>query len=95
MIRGINKRIIEVNDTGSEFFEKALFFVKSQSNLDNGRLEDEAKKVMLSYFSDETPSRSKQGYLRYSENKRKKIIITTALTVIAIAAIIAAFWIIY
>ena len=42
MIRGINKRIIEVNDTGSELFEKALLFVRSDSRSDDEGLKKEA-----------------------------------------------------
>ena len=27
MVKGVNKRVIEVNDTGSKFFEKIVFYV--------------------------------------------------------------------
>ena len=30
MTKGINKQVIEIHDTGSEYFEKALLFVKPE-----------------------------------------------------------------
>ena len=37
MLRGVNKRIIEVNETGSDYFEKALFFVKGNADFNEAR----------------------------------------------------------
>ena len=37
MLRGVNKRIIEVNDTDSDYFEKALFFVKENAEVTEGK----------------------------------------------------------
>lgn len=34
MLKGVNKRIIEVLDTQSEYFEKVILFVNSDSTLD-------------------------------------------------------------
>lgn len=30
MIRGVNRKIIEVNDTGSSYFERIILFVKNE-----------------------------------------------------------------
>ena len=30
MIKGINRQVVEVNETGSEYFEKIMFFVKPE-----------------------------------------------------------------
>ena len=37
MIRGVNRQIIEVNDTQSEFFERAIFFVRPECREENER----------------------------------------------------------
>lgn len=43
MIRGVNKQIIEINDTQSDFFEKAIFFVRAdKDNLSEKKLHDMA-----------------------------------------------------
>ena len=91
MLRGVNRRIIEVNDTGSEYFEKALFFVKGDTGITPDTLEKEAHKVMASYLNSETEPVS-HGYLRYTDLRRKKrraaILLTSALVVLAAAAIV-------
>lgn len=91
MIRGINKRIIEVNDTGSELFEKALLFVKNDSCTDEEHLKKEAERVVAAYMTDEGNT-YRPGYLRYTEKKRRskktKIIISCCVTVF-IAAVCA------
>lgn len=85
MLRGVNKRIIEVNDTDSDYFEKALFFVKDDTDFDNKLLENEAKKIIHSYFEPQ-PKTAKMGYLRYTEEKKKK---TRKIKIFAIAGCIA------
>ena len=72
MIRGISKRIIEINDTGSEMFDKALFFVKSDCKYDDKRLGAEAKQIISSYFFEDNNKINKtEGFLRYTERKKK------------------------
>ena len=74
MIRGISKRIIEVNDTGSDIFERAVFFVKSDCNFDDNRLKNEAKEIIDTYLSSEVSRNTKrEGFLRYTERKKKNI----------------------
>ncbi len=70
MLRGVNKRIIEVNETGSDYFEKALFFVKNNVDFDDLKLENEAKRVISCYFENEQGS-ERVGFLRYREQKKK------------------------
>lgn len=43
MIKGVSKQIVEINETGNEFFEKAIFFVKPEySGASEARLRDSA-----------------------------------------------------
>lgn len=37
MIRGVNRKIIEVNDTQNEYFERAIFFVRPERSGENQR----------------------------------------------------------
>ncbi|MBE6827174.1 MAG: hypothetical protein E7514_00995 [Ruminococcaceae bacterium] len=42
MIKGINKQVIEIHDTGSEYFERAILFVKPEyATLGEKKLRDE------------------------------------------------------
>ena len=98
MLRGVNKRIIEVNDTDSDYFEKALFFVKDDTQFDNKLLENEAKRIIHSYFEPHKSS-PKVGYLRYTEEKRKKtrksLILTIAGCIAGALSVIAVLLLFY
>ena len=90
MIRGISKKIIEVNDTGSELFEKALFFVKSDNSLSDRALKNEADRIILSYMS-ENGNSYKMGYLRKKDKqKNKNITFVVCTALLGIALIIVA-----
>lgn len=91
MLRGVNKRIIEINDTGSELFEKAFFIVKSDNDLSESTLENEASRIMLTYFNGE-PHQPRMGYLRYRDLKkqrRKAAVITISAVLLILSAVTA------
>lgn len=47
MIRGVNRQIIEINDTQSDYFERAIFFVKPDCNVTStSKLHDEAISIV-------------------------------------------------
>lgn len=65
MIKGINRQIIEVEETGSLYFEKALLFVRHQlSNTDERYLKREAKRMINDF--------SKPPRLNLQQKRRKR-----------------------
>lgn len=47
MIKGINKQVVEVNDTGNRYYERAILFLKPEyADLQKEILEKEAKKLL-------------------------------------------------
>jgi len=43
MIKGVNRQVLEVHETGTKYFEKALFFVRPEySTLSEKRLNEKA-----------------------------------------------------
>lgn len=43
MVKGVNRQVLEIHETGCDYFEKALFFVKPEYSRENeGRLRTEA-----------------------------------------------------
>lgn len=49
MIKGINRTIIEVTDTGNVYYERALLVLRPEyTDVQRGLLEKEAKKMLLS-----------------------------------------------
>lgn len=81
LIKGINKRIIEVNDTGSDYFEKVLFIVKD-NNADLRNLKLEANKVVNTYFP-KNDFVYKGGYLRKREKRRKSVVVLLGFVILS------------
>ena len=47
MIKGVNRQVLEVHETGTKYFEKALFFVKPEySTLGERRLNEKALQAL-------------------------------------------------
>ncbi len=50
MVKGVNKTIIEINDTGNMMFEKVILFVSPKyGNMSTRRLTDEAEDLIGKY----------------------------------------------
>ena len=50
MVKGVSKTIIEVNNTGSKFFEKVVFYVTPEyGNSSRGQLNQAAAKFISAY----------------------------------------------
>ena len=86
MIRGISKRIIEINDTGSELFEKAVLFLRCPDDYDEDRLRSEANKIMNVYFEKDCTFSYQPGKLRKQEDKKHSIFKTIGI-VLGVAAV--------
>lgn len=70
MVKGINKRIVEVNMSDSEYFEKAVMFLRPDAPENGAALSDEAR---LSAYSIETGC---MGIRRRNRSGFKKVICT-------------------
>ncbi len=65
MIKGVNRQIIEVIDTGNEYFERALLVVRPRfSDVEPGRLHEEARRMV----------NNAEGYtgLRWNRKQRRR-----------------------
>lgn len=82
MVKGVNKTVIEINDTGSNFFEKVILFVTPQySGMNTRRLKYEADKIICTYSCRATSVRQKY--------KRRRILACLAASVAAAGIITA------
>lgn len=67
MIKGVNRQIVEVNDTGSPYFEKIFFILSANAAEKNGaELHCEMRRLLDTYDM-KTPvlaGRKKRGFLR-------------------------------
>ena len=52
MVKGVNRQVLEIHETGCEYFEKALFFVKPEYSRENeGKLKTEAMSSAMNFKS--------------------------------------------
>lgn len=86
MVKGVNKTIIEVNNTGSKIFDRIVFYVSpSCSNLSAKNLNRAVKNFTFSL--DERAGRGYQKTLRHRHVMRRRAIVAAALGIFAIACI--------
>lgn len=46
MIKGVNRQVVEVNDTGCEYFERIMFFVKPEyASISEGKIRERASMI--------------------------------------------------
>lgn len=83
MVKGITKRIIEVNNTRSEYFEKVILFVKEDKlTFPQKFIEAQAKDCINDILG------KTNAYKSNRTSKRNIIIFISALAVILLSAII-------
>ena len=74
MIKGVNKAIIEVNDTGNKYFEKAILFVKSDyKDTSQKTLEKHAKEFISNQCSNnKTNNTPLYEYFDLKQDRKRK-----------------------
>lgn len=85
MLKGVNKQIIEINDTGNAYFEKVLFFVKpeccalSHKKLEMGAQDyvEQLRTLGQAYAG---------GYLRQREQRKRRRLWLAGLCIFGICA---------
>lgn len=89
MVKGVNKTVIEVNDTGSKVFEKIVFYVSPQyGNLNARALSRAANEISLGL---ECYPRKKSLRQRMKIKRRILIISAVSLVLLAVIGIICMF----
>ena len=83
MIKGVNKRIIEINEYESKMFEKAILFLKpGAQNFNDINIKIEAKK----YLQDLEKNKNNIDITR---NKRKRLLIKNRIVFCILGALIS------
>ena len=82
MIKGVNRQVVEVAETGSDYFEKALFFVNPKYyGMTDGKLKERAQTLMNSAGA---PPKTRNS------NRRSKITVFIEIAASAAAGAIIA-----
>lgn len=79
MLKGVNKQVLEINETQNGFFEKAIFFVKPEySGMGEGRLRESARKEI------ESAGKPPVRVYRYKNDRIKNTIKIIAVFVLGV-----------
>lgn len=89
MIKGVNKQFIEVSDTGSRYFERALLVIRPEfTSIPYERLKVEAKKAITRMGEPESARRIQARNLsRISVIRRRRILRLIASLLICAAGV--------
>lgn len=69
MVKGVNKTVIVVNDTGSRYFDKIVFYVSDEyGNYTAKQLNKAVKDYEFKYFTSNKNSGLRKKYLRRRRN---------------------------
>ncbi len=87
MVKGVNKTVIEVNDTGSKMFEKVVFFVSPRySTLKAAALNKAVREFSFNIENQNSPKRSLRKRVRLK--KGAKIFLFSAGAVVLTAVVL-------
>ena len=90
MVKGVNKTIIEVNNTGCRYFEKIVFYVTPQyGNLTAKQLQKATSSFSFNF--DDKPPRKPLRKVRKKRKLRNILLISAGVLAIVITAAIILF----
>ena len=94
MLRGINRSIIEINETENKYFEKIIVFVKPEfGNLSDSHLEREAVRLVGNMSAYPFGTKRRLSARKRAEIKRRKIALVFG-GLFVISALVIVLWII-
>lgn len=91
MVKGVNKKIIEINNTENEFFEKIILYVSPKAGAPNSAKVKRAANELVSNLSGDSPkTKGLREILEQKRKQKKRIIIISicAAALLALAALI-------
>ena len=87
MVKGVNKTVIEVNNTGSKYFEKIVFYVTPQyGNLSAKQLKKAATNFSFSF--DTGPQRKALRRVHKARKIRRAVLACAAVVAVAVILLI-------
>lgn len=86
MLRGINRSIIEINETENRYFERVLIFVRPEfGNFPENHLKKEAAKLISGISTQPVGLKNRLSARSKARKKKKRIILGISLGILAAA----------
>lgn len=93
MVKGMTKRIVEIKDTGSNLFERAIFFVRMDmsQNTTEYTLSKEAEKIIDKFCAELKLTRASRGMRLWDLLKLAASAVAGAMLTILVIQLVAIF----
>lgn len=91
MVKGVNKKIIEINNTENEFFEKIILYVSPKAGAPNSAKVKRAASELVSNLSgDSLKTKGLREILEQKRRQKKRVIIFSlcAVALLAVATLL-------
>ncbi len=89
MVKGVNKTVIEVNNTGSKVFDRIVFYVTAQY----GNLSAKELMKATESFTFQFDKRSGRGYKKLRRRMvRKRVVRAALISAVSVLVLAAAFF---
>lgn len=89
MLRGINRSIIEINETENRYFEKVIVFVRPEfGGMPKSHLQKEAMRMVSNMSTQPVGLKRRVSARRRSAIKRRKIMLGCGLGLVLVATVI-------
>ncbi|MBE6769220.1 MAG: hypothetical protein E7548_00510 [Ruminococcaceae bacterium] len=89
MVKGVNKKIIEINNTENEFFEKIILYVSPKAGAPNSAKVKRAANELVSNLSGDSPKTKGLREILEQKKKQKRHIIIVSICVAALLTVAA------
>lgn len=87
MVKGVNKKIIEINNTENEFFEKIILYVSPKAGAPNSAKVKRAASELVSNLSGDSPKTKGLREILEQKRRQKKRVIIFSLCAVALLAV--------
>lgn len=89
MVKGVNKHIIEINDTGNKYFEKVLLFITpGKKDFPEEILHAKAKEYLIEITHNANTDLNLREIIRKKRAKKKALIASAVIITITAAAVL-------
>ena len=87
MVKGVNKKIIEINNTENEFFEKIILYVSPKAGAPNSAKVKRAASELVSNLSGDSIKTTRLREILEQKRRQKKRVIIFSLCAVALLAV--------
>ncbi len=88
MVKGVSKTVIVVNDTGSRYFEKIVFYVTPEYGTLNAKQLKKAASDFSFHYNEHFEPKSLRGRIKRKKRLKWAVVIAGLLLVAAVALVI-------